>query len=157
MNIKQKIALLESAKTDIVGGDSWLGIIDECTDIPDYIEKREYEQVEDSLVAVEYLWRRMYSKLENLIYESDHDLNVVIKTEPVISCQNPCDKVSHGCHIEYDKVSHGSCFDCVHCEQGQELDGSESLFCHHDDVKDGKELPVSDCPLWEKDNGSVPR
>ena len=29
-----------------------------------------------------------------------------VKGKLVTSCQNPCDKVSHDCHIEYDKVSH---------------------------------------------------
>jgi len=27
------------------------------------------------------------------------------KIEPVTSCQNPCDTLSHGRHIEHDKLS----------------------------------------------------
>ena len=60
--------------------------------------------------------------------ESNNDIDVTIKNEyyiddapmipecagsmkvkivePVTPSQNPCDKVSHDCHIEYDKVSH---------------------------------------------------
>lgn len=104
-----------------------------------------------TMMAMESAYRQGYI---NAMQEMSRDSDT---QEQYDSSHKPCDKVSHDCHIEYDNVSHGSCFDCVHCEQGQELDGSESLFCHHDDVKDGKELPVSDCPLWEKDNGSVLR
>jgi hypothetical protein len=117
MNIKQKIALLESAKTDIVGGDSWLGIIDECTDIPDYIEKREYEQAEDSLITVEYLWRQMYPKLECLIYD------------PVTPSQEQCDKVSHDCHIEHDTLSHPVYRSCHSCRLHRINDGEN--FCDY--------------------------
>lgn len=47
-------------------------------------------------------------RIETAKRNSDHDIDVVIKTESVISSQNPCDKVSHERHIEYDKVSHES-------------------------------------------------
>lgn len=120
MNKEQMIALLESARTDIIGGDSWLGIIDLCSNIADWTEQDEYEFAFDTLKAVQRLWRRMYPKLDGLIYGKE--LTVTLDDElfsnlkkfaESLPSHTQYDKVSHERHIEYDRVSHGKEFDRI--------------------------------------------
>lgn len=69
---------------------------------------------------------------EELYRKVDEHIN---KTDPVTSCQNPCDKVSHERHIEYDKVSHEEqefnefwiCPDCKYFEWDMDVN---CVCCH---------------------------
>lgn len=163
MNKEQMIALLESARTDIIGGDSWLGIIDLCSNIADWTEQDEYEFAFDTLKAVQRLWRRMYPKLDGLIYGKE--LTVTLDDElfsnlkkfaESLPSHTQYDKVSHERHIERDTVSHDddrSCWTCIHCEYIENDDGSDCYFCHHDDVRNRIDLPVKDCPLRSPKHG----
>jgi len=122
----------------------------------EYLENRIREILKHNKIKPE-LWNiRTLMAMESAYRQGYMDAmqKVSTETDPVTSCQNSCDKVSHGRHIEYDKLSHRSCWNCLHCEMSEEDFG---MFCHHDDIRSNKELPISECSLWEANNGSVPR
>ena len=72
------------------------------------------------------------------------------------SRQEPCDMVSHPCHIEYDNVSHDrSCWTCKHFEYEDRDYSSPTMFCHHDDMRTSLQLPLRDCKLYGETNGEL--
>lgn len=91
------------------------------------------------------------------IYEMNDDTwNMIYRRASLPDSQKPYDKTSHERHIECDTVSHDkdiSCWTCIHCELIEDSDGRDIEYCHHDDVRSSKELPVKDCPLWSHNNG----
>lgn len=72
------------------------------------------------------------------------------------SRQEPCDKLSYPCHIEYDTMSHDwSCWTCKYFEYEEHDDGSETMFYHHDDMRTNLQLPLRDCKLYGENNGKL--
>jgi hypothetical protein len=86
------------------------------------------------LNAMETAYRHGYlDAMQEMSRNSDHDIDVTIKTTP---SQEPCDKVSHDCHIEYDTLSHESCeimfteWICTSCKYF-EWDMDDKCICHY--------------------------
>lgn len=103
----------------------------------EYLENKIREILKQNKIKPE-LWNiRTLMAMESAYRQGYMDAmqEISAEAEPVTSCQNPCDKVSHGCHIEYDKVSHEEqefnefwiCPDCKYFEWDMDVN---CVCCH---------------------------
>lgn len=90
-------------------------------------------------------------------YELNDDTwNMIYRRASLPDSPKPCDKTSHGCHIECDTVSHDedrSCWTCMHYGFDQDIYESTVMYCFHPDIDSAVQLPLTDCKSWENCNG----